>query len=254
VGGKVKMLEGFDSSLNPSGSAFKVRESPVPLLKIEAGAGDVTLNHFRIGAYYSHAVPNVIFVLQDSSRPLVLRDSLIGSHPTTIAYQNTRNGTGALFVENVVAEPWQVLSPQKVYARQINPEGNITKITNRGGDLWILGLKTEGTGTNIETEQGGSTEVLGGLIYPVWRTAPNSPGFVIIDSRASFIYAVSNYKPPAAGTNFAIQIQEAQHGVSKSLLSTSLPTRGLGTMMGLYSSGEPSPDLPKKPTEHNVSH
>jgi hypothetical protein len=38
-------------------------------------------------------------------------------------------------VENVAAKPWQILFPQKVYARQINPEGNITKITNNGGKL-----------------------------------------------------------------------------------------------------------------------
>ncbi len=246
VGGKVRMLEGFNSSLNPSGEIFSDSQSPAPLLKVETGTADVTLDHFRIGAYYPHPSPGVIFVQQDSARPLVLRDSLIGVQPTTIAYQNTNRGTGTLFVENVAAEPWQILFPQNVFARQINPEGNATKITNRGGKLWILGLKTEGTGTNIETGQGGSTEVLGGLIYPVWKTPADSVSFVVNDSRASFIYAASNYKPAASGSNFEVQIKETQHGVVKSLLSTSLPARGLGTMMALYSSGDPSPGS-KKP-------
>ncbi|MGO9577403.1 MAG: glycosyl hydrolase family 28-related protein [Terriglobales bacterium] len=242
IRGKVRMLEGFDSSLNPSGALFSRPTNPAPLLKIDAGSADVTLDHFRIGAFYPRPVPGVIFVQQDSARPLILRDSIIGSYPTTVAYQNTSRGTGALFVEDVSATPWQILFPQAVFARQINPEGNATKIINKGGKLWILGLKTEGTGTNIETDQGGATEVLGGLIYPVWRVSPDIPGFVVNDSRASLTYAVSNYKQSAAGTNFAVQVQETQHGLRRSLPSTSLPVRGLGTVIPLYSSGEPSRD------------
>jgi len=253
VRGKVRLIEGFDSSLNPSGEAFSRGESPVPLLAIEAGTGDVTLNHLRIGAFYAHPVPGVIFVQQDSARPLVLRDSIIGGLPTTVAYENTNRGTGTLFLEDVTGTPWQILSPQSVFARQINPEANRTKITNKGGKLWILGLKTEGTGTNIETEQGGSTEVLGGLIYPVWKIPADSASFVVDDSRASFIYAVSSYKPAAAGTNFAIQVYETQHGIAKSVLSTSLPARGLGKMMALYCSANPSPETKKSPNRPAVS-
>jgi Pectate lyase superfamily protein len=247
IGGKVRMLEGFDSSLNPAGEVFSHADNPAPLLKIEPGTAEVTLHHFRIGAYYPNPVPGVIFIQQDSNRSLVLSDSIIGGQATTIAYQNTNRGTGTLFVENVAAHPWQILFPQHVFARQINPEGNTTKIANRGGQLWILGLKTEGASTNIETDQRGSTEVLGGLIYPVWKTAPDSASFVINDSRASFIYAVSSYKPVASGGNFPIQIKETQHGETKSLLSPSLPIRGFGRMVPLYSSGDTTAISPKTP-------
>jgi hypothetical protein len=250
VRGKVRMLEGFDSSLNPSGELFSRGDSPVPLLKIEAGNADVTLDHFRIGAFYPRPVPGVIFVQQDSARPLVLRDSTIGLRPTTVAYQNTSRGTGTLFVENVAATPWQILFPQKVFARQINPESNATKITNTGGKLWILGLKTEGIGTNIKTDQRGSTEMLGGLVYPVWKTLPDTASFVVNDSGASFIYAVSDYKPAAAGTNFAIQVQETRQGVTKSLLSARLPARRFGVMVPLYSSGDPASDSKKSVGKH----
>jgi hypothetical protein len=211
------------------------------------------LDHFRIGAYYAHPLAGVIFIQQDSARALVLRDSLIGGLPTTIAYQNTIRGTGTVFVENVAAHPWQIMFPQDVFARQINPEGNSTKITNKGGKLWILGLKTEGAGTNIDTEQGGATELLGGLVYPVGKTSLDTPAFVVNDSHASFIYAVSNYSPPANGGNFAVQVKETQQGTEKSLPSTSVSPRGLGSMMALYSSGEPSPGL-KKPEGATDSH
>jgi len=253
VRGKVRLLQGFDSSLNPTGELFSQRDNPAPLLKIEAGSAGVTVDHFRIGAFYPRPVPGVIFIQQDSSRPLILRDSIIGSHRTTIAYQNTIQGTGTLFVEDVTGTPWQIQFPQDVFARQINPEANSAKIVNKGGKLWILGLKTEGTGTNIETDQGGSTEVLGGLIYPVWKTPPDTPAFAVNDSRASFIYMVSNYKQPEAGTNFTVQVQETQGGSTKSLLSLSLPKRGLGTAVPLYSSGEPAGDS-EKTTKPGVSH
>jgi hypothetical protein len=250
VRGKVRMLEGFNSSLNPAGEMFSRGDSPAPLLKIETGEADVTLDHFRMGAFYAHPAPGVVFVEQDSTRPLVLRDSLIGGLPTTIAYQNTDRGTGTLFVENVAACPWQIRFPQNVFARQINPESNrTTKMTNKGGKLWVLGLKTEGTGTNIETEQGGSTEVLGGLIYPVWKTSADSVSFIVNDSRMSLVYAVSNYTPVASGGDFAIQVKESQHGIEKSLLSTSLPARGLGIMMSLYSSGDPRSEKSGQPAD-----
>lgn len=253
VRGAVRMLECFDSSLNPSGGVFANAGSPAPLFRIEAGTADVTLNHARIGAFYPHPAPGVIFVQQDSARPLVLRDLIIGGTiPSTVAYQNTSGGTGTLFVEDVAAMSWQILFPQNVFARQLNPEGNTTKIMNKGGSLWILGLKTEGVGTNIETDPGGSTELLGGLVYPVWPVPRDTAGFVINDSRASLIYAVSNYKPAAAATNFTIQIKETQHGVAKSLLSTSLPARGFGTMTALYRSGDPVPDS-RKPAAAKVS-
>src|SRR5208282_674692 len=54
VGGKVRMLQGFNSSLNPSGEIFSNTQKPAPLLKIETGTADVTVDHFRMGAFYPH--------------------------------------------------------------------------------------------------------------------------------------------------------------------------------------------------------
>lgn len=52
---------------------------------------------------------------------------------------------------------------QTVYCRQINPERSLHEIVNDGGNLWILGFKTEEEGTAFETKNGGKTEVLGGI-------------------------------------------------------------------------------------------
>jgi hypothetical protein len=251
IRGKVRMLEGFGSSLNPSGKVFQDLSKPAPLLSVETGTSDVILDHMRIAAFSAGLSPGVIGIQQNSARPLILRDSIIAQPPSAIAYQNTSRGTGTLFVENVAARPWQIMFPQSVFARQINPEGNMTKITNRGGKLWILGFKAEGTGTNIDTEQGGATEVLGGLIYPVWRIPDDTASFVVRDSLASFIYAVSNYKAIAEARNYAVQVEESQHGATKSLLSTSLPARGLGTITPLYRSADLPSHAPADPQKRN---
>jgi hypothetical protein len=73
-----------------------------------------------------------------------------------------------------------------VWARQLNSERQGTKIVNAGGQLWILGLKTERGGTLIETRDGGRTELLGGLCYTT-GDGQLAPMFV---NRDSSVFAV----------------------------------------------------------------
>ena len=137
-------------------------------------------------------------------------------------------------MEDVCAVPWKILFPQTVFARQINPEGDVTKITNSGGTLWILGLKTELTGTNIDTENQGQTELIGALIYPVRPVPVDIPAFTISNSKASFSYVTSDYSGPAGDYN--IQVSETNSGTTQDLPSTDLRPRGEGIKMPLYTS------------------
>jgi hypothetical protein len=81
------------------------------------------------------------------------------------------------FFEDVVTHDLR-LRKQKLWARQLNIENQGTHLTNDGGDVWILGYKTERGGTLGHTLGGGSTEVLGGFSYtttagklaPMWVT------------------------------------------------------------------------------------
>ena len=52
---------------------------------------------------------------------------------------------------------------QKVFCRQLNPERSLHEVINDGGELWVLGCKTEEEGTAYETKNGGYTEVLGAV-------------------------------------------------------------------------------------------
>jgi hypothetical protein len=233
---KLRMLEGLDSWIEPSGPAFQDASKPRALFLIDAGMSDVTLSHIHAGDW-QHSYPGVIFVLDSSSRPVVLLNSYFNAARMYAAYQNTPKGTGSVFLEDVATlGSLQIRFPQYVFARQLNPESNVVKLSNDGGTLWILGFKSEQAGTNIETKNGGSTELLGGLVYPVQTIPVDQSAFVIDNARASFVYAVSDYSPLRAGpsSDFKTQVTETQHGVTRTLRTESLPSRGYGVMMPLY--------------------
>jgi hypothetical protein len=89
-------------------------------------------------------------------------------------------------------------------------------ITNRGASLWLLGLKTEGLGTAIETTGGGQTELLGGLLYPAWGNPGRTPAFVIADSTAALTYATLDFNYPKI-QNYTIQVRQTQGSQTKML-------------------------------------
>ena len=85
--------------------------------------------------------------------------------------------------------------------------------------LWILGLKTEGKGAVINTTNGGKTEVLGTLIYPVHdfnAAEKKEAAFISNNSSQSLIYSVSAYEE---NRNYDIQVEETRNGVKRQLLT-----------------------------------
>ena len=116
--------------------------------------------------------------------------------------------TGNLFLTDVTLGPLTVAPGQKVWARQLNIEGDTTKesgfeakVFNDGATIWILGMKTEDQGTVIKTVRGGKTELLGHLHVGQTGTAPR---FVTIDS--SFSAAI------VAGSSFPVSAVETRDG------------------------------------------
>jgi polygalacturonase len=160
-----------------------------------------------------------------SSRTLVIKDG------TNLSGNMT--GSGNVFIENVTSNPnssW-IFGKQNVWARQINPENEGTKITNNGGSLWILGLKTERGGTLIDTRAGGETELLGGLSYTT--TDPNTrPMFITKDSFISTTLAEISF----AGTPFRNLVEETRGDTTKTLVAgPNVPSWiGGGSALPLY--------------------
>ncbi len=95
----------------------------------------------------------------DTARTVIL-DSLNGACGT-----HRYTGGGEVFLNNVVMHHMDLSGSTKVWARQLNVEVHKDHIVNRGGTLWVLGLKTEGKGNIIDVRDNGAVEILGGLVY-----------------------------------------------------------------------------------------
>ncbi|MBC8160009.1 MAG: hypothetical protein H7Z42_02230 [Roseiflexaceae bacterium] len=132
-------------------------------------------------------------------------------------------GAGDLYAEDAQMDGFTVQASQRVWGRQINNEYREgTKITNNGGTLWLLGMKTEGSFTVLET-RGGSSEYLGGLIYPATdRLQPGEIAFRASGgARLALLYANITYTT----RNYDIQVEEQRGADARRLLSSDVPAR-----------------------------
>jgi hypothetical protein len=172
-------------------------------------------------------------VEENSSDPLIIEDFSHGikvehNSPRTVAikhgqYQYTSNANaGELFLEDVNIEPLTIQPKQNVWARQLNNEYGGTKIVNDGGNLWILGLKTERAGTVIESINGANTELLGGVIQPAGKFSAEDkqkPAFVTKDSSASLSFRTHAYDP---AYYYDTQVEETRNGEKRQKLTNQM--------------------------------
>ncbi|MBI5834253.1 MAG: hypothetical protein HZB16_18315 [Armatimonadetes bacterium] len=134
VGGMVN----YGKGLRPD---FRLAEGEAPVVVIE---------HFaHIGGGIGLDTPRTLVLRSVSDSPLV---SGAGSEG------------GRVFLEDVVTHDLR-LRRQRVWARQLNIENEGLHLDNSGGDLWVLGYKTERGGTLLATRDGGRSEILGGFSY-----------------------------------------------------------------------------------------
>jgi len=124
-------------------------------------------------------------------------------------YENTENGTGDVFLEdNMGARPY-VNFPQSLWARQLNVEyGRRPLLINKGGKVWILGMKTEGKFSNLVNE-GGVLECY--ALYSMTNPGPDKSMPMILNKggRMAVSFADGGQK------SFYTKIQETQGGVTK---------------------------------------
>ncbi|KAB8320263.1 hypothetical protein SD81_001145 [Tolypothrix campylonemoides VB511288] len=203
VPASVKRIIGFSSVVNGAGEG---KNGGGIKFVVEGNSSDpLIIEQFGYG----------VKVEQKSSRPVVLKDG---------NYQYTSSpGAGDLFLEDVNIEPLYIQPNQNVWARQLNNEYyRDTKIINDGGNLWILGLKTETESTVIESRNGAKTELLGAVINPGRDfTAQEKlrPAFISKDSSTSLVYRSIAYDP---SLDYDIQIEETRKGEKRQFLSSQI--------------------------------
>jgi hypothetical protein len=198
-------IRAFGSTLYAMHGDFATPSPASPLMRFDGATGTVT----TVRSLFLYSTAGVVNIADDSAGALFLQD--VQMLQTSGGYQNEA-GSGPLFLEDIEGGPWSFANPQQVWARQLDPETSGLQIANDGGTLWILGLKTEQPTTAIRTSGGGSTELLGGELYPVEAVPAGTPAFAANESTVSLIYAVSAYN------QYPIALEETRGGVTASLV------------------------------------
>ena len=142
----------------------------------------------------------------DTKRTVVLR-----SVGTQAIKSTARSEGGEVFLEDVVGDGFR-FRKQRVWARQLNIENEGTHLTNDGGDVWVLGYKTERGGTLVHTLGGGRTEILGGFSYTT-TAGKLAPMFVNDDSSVWAFFGETCFN----GDPFTAIIRETRAGQTKTL-------------------------------------
>ena len=233
----VRKVIGFGTTLAPTWGAFPDPAAPKALFRVQgSSANPVIFEGFYIDKLHQGSPqPGLIGWENATLRAVVLQDLGVGE--TKYAYRSLP-GAGPLFLENVTAAHWFFGGDQQVWARQYNAESSTPKITNDGGRLWILGLKTEGGNTVIETRSGGKTELLGGLLYPAGPVNSADVAFLSVDSEVSLSFATVAY---SADADYKTHIREIRGGTPQTLGRGQLTGRGVGVVVPLYSTGSATP-------------
>lgn len=216
--------------------AFADQNNPQPLLRIEGATSEPLIIERLSVARKHNGSPlhrGLIIVEHASPRSVVLKDITTLTNRIFGAYRSTQ-GAGNLFIEDVAASQFFFDYPQKVWARQLNPENaDELRIRNNAATLWILGIKTEGYGSIIETGAAGATELLGGNLYST--TSPNyqlPPAFINNNGRVSLSYTTTAYSPYTA--DFPVHVSETRGGETRRFLFSDAIWRGDGRIVPLF--------------------
>jgi len=189
IRGKVRRVVGLGGMINYGNGLrpdFRLLDGEAPVVSIE---------HFA-------AIHGGLEVA--TRRTLVLRSVQDGNLSSTAEAEGAE-----WFFEDVVTHNLH-LKKQKLWARQLNIENEGTHLINDGGDLWILGYKTERGGTLVDTRGGGRSEVLGGFSYTT-TAGKLAPMFVNTDSSVWAFFNEVCYN----GDPFAVRIEETRGGETK---------------------------------------
>jgi hypothetical protein len=177
----VKAIVGYEGFIHATSGQF-AGTTNAPILRINGSPTD----HIAISHLGFKANPGVVDFENSGMGTVALTDIHISASPI--------RGGNTWFLNDVEGGAgWKLTKGQHIYARQFNPEQSTTKVVNDGATFWILGVKTEGAGTVMESRNGASTEVLGGLLYPSAAVPAERAGFLSVDSKQSLTFSVSAY-------------------------------------------------------------
>ena len=219
--GRTRLVMSWGSILRPT-SDF----SGGPLFRIESTVPAVELR----GIGFSSVATDAFAVEHASPADLVLKDgggSLI-----------TDPGSGRVFIDDGGGK-LTLNAATTVFGRQLDPEFKTADamVQNLGATLWVLGLKSEQPSTVIGTSGGGSTEVLGGLLYPTATVDATTPAFLATDSALS-LKSIATTAYTKTGS-YADVVTQTTDGSAQVFGSGLFRTRGYGSHVDHYEGRAP---------------
>lgn len=147
-----------------------------------------------------------IEIRHESKRTLVV-SSVIG-------FDIEGHSSGEIFIDDICGRLNLNQPGQSAWCRQLNTEHDGTMCRNNGGNLWILGMKTEKIGTIIETVSGGTTDVTGIFVYSNAGWREGLPAFLVENSTVTLCGINErnfNRKP------VSLWVRESQDGATREL-------------------------------------
>jgi hypothetical protein len=174
------------------------------------------------------------FVVDDESAPLVVFrhiDSMGGTpikitnrsahrtlHVETCGVLIVGDGGGDIFVTNVPTRLQLRRAGQSCWARSLNVEGTDPEglAVNNGGNLWVMGTKSEGKSFRFITRKKGVTEVFGAYEYathPIEKE-DRRPMFWSEDSD---LFAAGVFEVSFTGKPYIVKLRDTRNGVTKEL-------------------------------------
>ena len=176
------------------------------------------------------------FVVDDASAPLVKFQNIdsFGGAPVTVENRSRKNtlivescgvkilgtGTGDIFATDCPVTVDLQNPGQRMWARQLNPEGtdDIGLVRNNGADLWDLGLKCEGAGVRVKTVNHGRTEVYGAFIYDP-GDLKNSDARPMFDIENASLRIMGLRELNFGGATYPIKVRERRGDETRTLLN-----------------------------------
>lgn len=162
-------------------------------------------------------------------RDVVLRDIVTAG---TSLLDRLPSG-GRVFIEDVCCGALHIAGPMPVIARQLDTEGDDIRIANDGGNLAVLGLKTEGDGVVVDNRDGAHTTILGGLLYVVHDANPAVPAFRADGSGLSATFVEESLRSASHYTTYLEQ-------PGRAVRAAEFPARGDGRIVPWLASGAAS--------------
>jgi hypothetical protein len=192
---------------------FRISQ-PGPPLTIERLAFDMT------------DLGDQLAVEVSGARDVVLRDIVTAG---TSLLERKPSG-GRVFIEDTCCGALHIAGPQPVIARQLDTEGGGTRIVNDGGNLAVLGLKTEGDCTVLDDRNGAHATILGGLLYIVGDADPNVPAFRVQSGGMNASFVEESLRPDS---HYSVYLQ----GSAPDIRAADFPPRGDGRIVPWLVSG-----------------